>query len=702
MHTGHKTGTAYIFIGSSLVFSASKAVAQETMTKEQEMVMSQGHPGTHEGMTQGQEMVMPQSNPSNQIASPEKLLAGGVFLSGILVVAGVLIFRRLVKVDDRTHPKLQSDEPIKAEEYLEREASENSQLTLSPQPKSSSPAQLEVPQENATSYKPSHSSFKPAKTVLTLGVLMVMLGGISIATTLLKPPSPIDEMQGMKGMKEKPSMQDMLRVDASSNPIPVTVEAIKPALLEASVRYTGSINPYLQVTVYPRVMGQLTEYSAYPGDRVRAGQVLARLSATELSTEVEEANAELNAAKSEEQIARRELEEQHREIERVTAESDYLDTRLQRTEQVLLAQGAIPRVEFDKQRSESVAAKASLNAAKIKVEHMQAQIAKARAGVLQSERKIQRLKVIEGYKAIASPISGIVQERMADPGIVVQPGMGILKIGDYSKVRLQVNVAQQSLAGIEIGSPIVARIIGNSTAKPITGRVTSIFPKAGEQTRTVTVEAIVNDPGGQSLAGQAVEMQIITTRKPDALSVPQVALTELDGKQAVWVLEGKSTKQKFVTTGLTSGNRVEITSGLQPGDQVIISGQERLFPNSQVVAVDDSGQPVASLNNANYSNTRIQLVSPQGKAAIGDNQLVLEVQDAKTGKLLPVKDLEVSISMRMKNAAPMLANAEVKPHTQPGRFHINTYLGMAGTWEVIAKVKDKSHQAQEQFTLENH
>lgn len=701
MHTGHKTGTAYIFISSSLVFSASKAVAQETMTKDQKMVMSQGHPGTHDGMSQGQEMVMPQSNPSSQIASPENLLAGGVFLSGILVVAGVLIFRRLIKVNDRANPKLQSDEPIKAEEYVEGEASENSQLTLSPQPQSSSTAQLEVSQENITSYKPSQSSFKPTKTVLTLGVLMVMLSGISIATTLLKPPSPMDEMQGMKGMKEKPSMEDMMRVDASSNPIPVTVEAIKPALLEASVRYTGSINPYLQVTVYPRVMGQLTEYSAYPGDRVKAGQVLARLGATELSTEVEEANAELNAAKSEEQIARRELEEQHREIERMTAESDYLDTRLQRTEQVLLAQGAIPRVEFDKQRSESVAAKASLNAAKIKVEHMQAQIAKSRAGVLQSERKIQRLKVIEGYKAIASPISGIVQERMVDPGIVVQPGMGILKIGDYSKVRLQANVAQQSLAGIEIGSPIVARIIGNSTAKPIEGRVTSIFPKAGEQTRTVTVEAIVDNPGGQILAGQAVEMQIITSRKPNALSVPQAALTESDGKQAVWVVAGQSAKQKFVATGLTSGDRVEVTSGLQPADLVIVSGQERLFENSQVVAVDDSGQPVASLNSASQGNTRIQLISPQGKAAIGDNQLVLEVQDSKTGKPLSVESLEVSVSMLMKNATPMPTDAQVKPDTQPGRFLVNTDLSIAGTWQVRAKVKDKSRQAQEQFTLDN-
>lgn len=544
--------------------------------------------------------------------------------------------------------------------------------------------------------KPTKKSISFVKTALTLGIFAVLLGGISLVTHRLKPPSQMAGMEGMKGM----SMEDMMRVDGSANPTPVKVESIQPSLMEASVRYTGTVRPYLEVTVYPRVGGQLTEYSAYPGNKVKAGQVLARISATELSTEVEEAIAEAEAAKSEEQMTRKELEEQRREIERMAAESTYLETRLQRTQQVLLNAGAIPRNEFDKQRSEASSAKAALGAAQIKLKRLQAQIAKARAGAAQAQVKIQRLKVIEGYKVITSPITGVVQERMADPGVVVQPGMGILKIGDYNKVRLQANVAQQNLKGVEIGSPIVARIIGNST-KVIKGRVTSIFPKAGEETRTVTVEAVVDNPDEQILAGQAVEMQIITARKPNALSIPQAALTESEGKQAVWVVAGKSAKRKFVTTGLTSGDRVEVTSGLQSGDLVIISGQERLIENAQVAAVDDSGQPVASLSSAAQGNTQIQLVSPKGKAAMGDNQLVLEVQDSKTGKAVPVEGLDVSVTMPMKNASPMSTDAEIKPDTQPGRFKVNTYLGMGGTWEVTAKVKDKSRRGSGSFKVDN-
>ena len=196
-------------------------------------------------------------------------------------------------------------------------------------------------------------------------------------------------------------------------------------------------------------------------------------------------------------------------------------------------------------------------------------------------------------------------------------------------------------------------------------------------------------------------MQIITARKSNALSVPQAALTESEGKQAVWVLAGKSAKRKFVTTGLTNGDRIEVTSGLQPGDLVITSGQERLIENSLVAAVDDSGQPVASLSSAIQSNTEIKLVSQQGKAVSGDNQLVLEVQNFKTKKPVQVEGLEVSVTMPMKNSSPMSTDVEVKPDAQPGRFKVNTYLGMSGKWEVTAKVKDSSRIGSGSFTLDN-
>ncbi len=673
--------------------------------------------------------------------------------------------------------------------------------------------------EELNEIKPVKNSVLSIKTVAALVALAALIGGISITVKQFKPASSMAGMDDMKGM----SMEDMMRVNGAANATPVKVESVQLGLIEASIRYTGTVHPYQEVMVNSRVAGQLTDYSVYPGSKVKAGQVLARLSATELSSEVTEAATLLEAAKADERASRKELGEQQQEIARIAAEGTYLTTKLQKTEQVLLNSGAIQKLpkrnvtelsseieeaitaleaaradeqasrkelgeqqqeiarisaegtylttklqreqvllnsgaisqddfarqksllaagqaslsgaqikleriqiqiakaqtqvkmaqtkiqrlqatsrnDFDKQKSELTAGRATLGGATVKLERMQVQVTKAQAQVKMAEAKIERLRTIEGYKIITSPISGTVQERMANPGVVIQPGMGILKIGDYSKIRLQANVSQQNLTGVAVGSPITVRLIGNGN-QSIQGKVTSVFPKAGEETRTATVEAVIDNPEEQILGGQAVEMQIFTAYKSSTLSVPQAAVVESEGKQSVWVMQGKSAKRKFITTGLTSGDRIEVSSGLQPKDLVIIAGQQSLIENSLVVATDDTGKQVASLSNAaSEGNTTIELISPQ-KAGDGDNQIVLEAQDAKTKQPVKVDNLEVSVTMAMKNSTPMSTEVEVRPDGQPGRFKVNAYLGMSGKWEVNAKVKDKTRIGRNSFTLDNH
>lgn len=581
---------------------------------------------------------------SNKIMAPKTLLGGAMLIAGLLIVAGALLVRRK-RVDLDSPPS------------------------------------------------PPRSLFS-SKNALALGVFAVLIGGTLAVTNLIKPVSSMGNMEGMEGM----SMEEMMRVDGSSNPMPVTVEAVKPGLIEASVRYTGTVRPYQEVTVYPRVQGQLTEYSVYPGDQVTKGQPLARLSAAELTSDVEEAIAETRTSQAELQASRAGITEQQKEIERMAADYTYWQKELPRA-QALLQKGVISQDEFDKEKSQADAALAAVKGARTKLDRMRVEIATANAKVDQARVKTRRAAILENYKEITSPITGIVQERMVDPGVFVQPGMGILKIGNYSQVRLQANVAQQDAVNIQVGSPIKARISGKS-ADGLSGRVTSIFPKAGEETRTVTVEAIVDNPGERLRAGQFLEMSIVTDRKPGALSVPQTAVTQFNGKPAVWVMAGEFAQHREIATGMTSGDRVEVMSGLKPGDRIITSGQQRLVDNARVAVVDATGKPIASLNNTNQGNVRIQLINPKDQAVMGDNQLTLEVQDPSTGKPMPVKNLEVDAAMQMKNMAPMKGDIEVKPDNQPGRFKVNAYFGMRGSWQVNARVKEVDRQGQATFNLE--
>ena len=535
-----------------------------------------------------------------------------------------------------------------------------------------------------------------SKKTLGLGVFAMLTGGILMGTNQLKPASSTMEMHEGHNM----SHDEMMAVDGSFNPTPVRVEAVNPRLLEARVQYTGSIHPYLAVTVYPRVAGQLRDYSVYPGDRVVAGQVLAQLSAAELTTEVAEAVAEADTRQTALDMSKIEVDEQRRTIEQIEADLAYLEKKLERFA-LLVQEGAISQDGFDVVESEAKAKQAAQKEAQMKLVRLEAKVVNERAKINQAQAKVRTTSVMEGYTTITSPITGIVQERLADPGVVVQPGMGILKIGDYNRLRLQANVAQQDAIAIRVGSPILAAVPGTGI-KPIRGKITSIFPQTDNQTRTVTVEAVVDNPGGQLQSGQFLEMGIITARQANALSVPQSALVDFKDRPAVWVVEGDVARRKSITLGMVSGERVEVTSGLKPGDLVITSGQQRLIDNSPVTAIDEAGQPIAATPDRNQGGVQIQLVSPSPPQAVtmGDAQLLLEVQDAKTGQPLKVENLEVSATMPMKNMAPMTAKVEVNPARQAGRFQANTYLGMRGAWKIDVKVKDPQHKGQASFYLD--
>ncbi|MEO1391210.1 MAG: efflux RND transporter periplasmic adaptor subunit [Cyanobacteria bacterium J06634_6] len=433
---------------------------------------------------------------------------------------------------------------------------------------------------------------KSAKPLFGVGIFAILSTGILFITHMFGSMDGHDmgghDMGGMDHGMDGHDMggmshDDMMRVDGAFNATPVTVVEIQPAPLDVSVNYTGAIYPYSEVTVYPRVAGQLSNYEIYPGDRVNAGQLLASLEATERNAQTNEAQSRVTSMLATVEASQLEMEEQQRQIDQVQADLDYL--RLQRDRFArLTAEGATSQDQYDQIASQVTAKEAMLEGAVAKRDRMQAKVVSDQAQVQQAQAQAGTATTFESYTQITAPIGGIVQARMADPGVVVQPGMGIFKIGDYQQVRLRANVAQQDANRIQLGAPITAQVPGGD-AGVIRGEITSIFPQTDMTTRTVTVEAVVDNPNEQLLSGQFVDMRIITARRPSALSVPQTALSEFNGTAAVWVVVGETAQRREVSTGMSSGDRIEITTGLKAGDRVITSGHSRLMENSTVTMV---------------------------------------------------------------------------------------------------------------------
>ncbi len=439
------------------------------------------------------------------------------------------------------------------------------------------------------------------KALLGVGIFAGLSTVILVITGLFKMDMSGMEghdMSGMEGMDMGGMSHDeMMGVDGAFNTTPVTVEEVQFAKLDVSVNYTGAIYPYSEVTVYPRVAGQLSNYSIYPGDRVNAGQTLATLDALERTSQTGEAQAAVASLQADVDVSRAEVEEQRQQIDQVQADLEYL--RLQRDRFAsLTAAGATPQDQYDLLISQVDAKESMLQGARARLDRLQAQVISDQAQATRAEAQLGGASAFESYTQITAPISGIVQERMADPGVVVQPGVGIFKIGDYGRVRLRANVAQQDASRVQIGTPIIAKIPGTESAGIVRGEITSIFPQTDMATRTVMVEAVVGNPNQQLLSGQFVDMEIITEQRPSALSIPQNALVQFNGESAVWVANGDTAQRKRVTTGLASAGRVEIKSGLEAGDRVITSGYSRLLEDSPITIANNLDNPTNSFVTA--------------------------------------------------------------------------------------------------------
>jgi multidrug efflux pump subunit AcrA (membrane-fusion protein) len=525
----------------------------------------------------------------------------------------------------------------------------------------------------------------------------------------------------------KPAMDMSARVTGAGSAFPVTLATVEQGPVRGTVVYTGSVAAYNEEDVYPRVTGRIVELSVYPGDVVKAGQVVARLDDLELMSRVAEADAasasaQANRAQMDADLAaaRFGVTQTEKEVATAEAEAGYQQSVAARDER-LLGKGAVSQQEADNSRAMAAAAQARVAAARARVEQARAQVTSAQrkleaadAIVLQGQAQAKTAQVVRDYVNIRTTIAGYVVKRLVAPGVLVQPGVPVLKIVQVDKVRLQANVGERDLAGIRVGSPVIVTLAGNA-GEPFTAKVTSVSPFVDPGARTAVVEAVVPNAERRLLPGQYVQMEFVTGEQPKALFVPREAVARSGDSASVWVVADDRVERRQVSTGLESQDRVEIVAGLDAGERVVRRGKESLYAGALVADASGAATPVAgragqspggspgvpsaagqpapaspsshaghggpaaetTVAKATPSATTLQiaLASKAIKLASGRGTVRVEVKDP-AGQ--PVADARVEVGAGMTGmSAPKVV---ARPTKDAGAYDANVNFGMAGTW----------------------
>jgi multidrug efflux pump subunit AcrA (membrane-fusion protein) len=375
---------------------------------------------------------------------------------------------------------------------------------------------------------------------------------------------------------------------------PVQVAPVEMGTIRRIVEADAALYPHDSSSVMPKIQAPVQRFLVNRGDHVRVGQLLAVLENRDLVAaetasrgQVEQAQANLTStanAAVPESVVKAQTDVQS-DQEQFDAAHKVLESRQQ-----LFKEGALPRKSVDDAAVTYAQAKAQLETAK---EHLrtlqsvgkQAQVDAAKAAVTAAEGQLRSAQAQVGYSEIRALISGVVSDRPVYPGDVAQPGTPLLTIVDITRVVARANVPQAQAAQIKVGQPATIKLTEADLTVP--GKVTVVSPATDPASTTVQVWVQADNPGERLKPGASVHVSIVTETLKDVVVVPSSAILPGEGGgTAVLVLGADSTvHQKKVEIGVREGDKVQLLSGVSPGDQIVTVGGVGVDDNSKVRVV---------------------------------------------------------------------------------------------------------------------
>lgn len=371
----------------------------------------------------------------------------------------------------------------------------------------------------------------------------------------------------------------------------VRVATVKQASIEKVISSEAVLFPLQQAAVTPKVSAPVKRFYVKRGDRVKAGQLVATLENRDLAASAVENKGSLAQAEAAyASTTRAGLPEEMRKAEldvEATKQAYEAEQKLYDSRENLYQQGAMPRKDLDQARVSLTQAKSQYEIAQQHWNALQAvgkeQELKSASGQLESARgKYQGSQAQLSYSEIHSPINGFVTERSLYPGEMATAGTPLLVIMDTSGIIAKAHIPHQDAALLKVGNP--AELMAAGLEEKIPARLTVVSPATDPNSTTIEIWAQAANPGNHLRPGTTAQLSVTAQKVENALLVPASALLNQPEGGAAVMLVGADNRARLqaVQVGIQRGDEVQITSGLQVGQQVITSGGYGLPDNTQV------------------------------------------------------------------------------------------------------------------------
>jgi membrane fusion protein, multidrug efflux system len=321
-----------------------------------------------------------------------------------------------------------------------------------------------------------------------------------------------------------------------------------PELYEA----TGTVRARTAATIVSKVMGYVQQVSVEVGDRVGEGQTLVTLDARDLDANLRRAQA----GRAEAQSALLGVENG---IAAAQADLDLAQATFWRIDE-LASKKSVSNQEFDE-------ASARLKAAQAHYEVAQARRAQLESKIAQAEQEERAARIMRDYTQMAAPFAGVVTAKSVEPGNLAAPGAPLLTIERTGSYRLEVEVDESKLPSVRTGH--LTKVTLDALGRAFDAQVSEVVPAVDAASRAYTAK--IDLPDVPQLRSGLFGKAAFSLGSRQALAIPAKALQERGQLQSVLVLTNTEVRTRLITSGRHLQDSVEVLSGLNAGERVVVA-----------------------------------------------------------------------------------------------------------------------------------
>jgi RND family efflux transporter MFP subunit len=377
---------------------------------------------------------------------------------------------------------------------------------------------------------------------------------------------------------------------------------------------TGNLASDAQTDVAPTVGGKIVEVNFDVGSYVNKGDVLIRLDARDAQIRLEQAQAQVEQQRKAVQQAEASVEQaiqnlrqtqvrlgvgdgesfsidSFSQVKSIKAQLELAEKELTRTTR-LLESGDVSRAQYDQRkaqrddllgkldeaRSNAAVAVKAIDIARAAVNTARTNVQQARAAVTTAETLVDQARKAVSDTIVYSPISGYVAERNSDLGEYITPNTPNSKVATIvrtSVLRLRIDVPEQSIGKVSVGQGISAQVSAYPD-RNFAGTIVRILPSLNTTSRTLTVEAEVENVNGLLKPGQFATVRITQSKPEPAVMIPTSAVRTEGDINKVFVVKDGVANERLVQLGFLENDLIEVKQGIQEGETVATSNLDKL------------------------------------------------------------------------------------------------------------------------------